>query len=291
MHGVPGQRDARTDAKIPGFVQFGHGTPTSVTTRSCHRAAATILTAGSVCLAGCTGEFSTLQPAGPAAQHVATLWWGMLAGAAVILTGVLGTAIYALKRERALRNISSRRLLIGGGLIFPTVTLLILMAFAFLAGDTLLARADGSDDVIRVRAQQWGWTIDYPGGERTENVLHVPAGEDFTVAITSEDVIHSFWVPRLGGKMDAIPGKENRLRLQADLPGTYRGTCAEYCGIGHAQMQFEVRAHPAADYAAALRGASLRPAEDRPVLNPRRAPAANIIERWTDYLLDWLGAK
>jgi cytochrome c oxidase subunit 2 len=75
------------------------------------------------------------------------------------------------------------------------------------------------------------------------------------VHIRSEDVIHSFWVPRLAGKMDAIPGHVNVLRIQVDQPGVYRGVCAEFCGLEHATMSFEVRAHPGGDYANALREA------------------------------------
>src|SRR5690606_26380298 len=118
------------------------------------------------------------------------------------------------------------------GLVFPTVVLAVLMAFAFLGGERLSARGEGAEP-IRVHARQWLWTANYPAGERTVNIIHIPAGRTVTLIITSEDVIHSFWVPRLAGKIDAIPGKENRIRLMADEPGIYRGQCAEYCGIGH----------------------------------------------------------
>jgi cytochrome c oxidase subunit 2 len=245
--------------------------------------------AGTLGLAGCKGELSALDPAGPAARDVATLWWVMLGGAAVILAGVVGTALYALRKNRGARTFSARRVLIGGGLVFPVVTLLLLMGFAFLRGEQMLAREEANDGVIRAHSQQWAWTFEYPGGQRTRNVLHVPAGEEFTLALTSEDVIHSFWVPRLGGKMDAIPGKVNRLRLEADAPGTYRGICAEYCGIGHAHMQVEVRAHPPGEYRPALLAAADQTLEAAPVLRQRPAPAATIIESWADYLLGWLG--
>ncbi|GGX07361.1 QoxB, Quinol oxidase subunit II [Pigmentiphaga litoralis] len=79
-------------------------------------------------------------------------------------------------------------------------------------------------------------------------IIHIPAGEPVDFHITSRDVIHSFWIPRLGGKMDAIPGRVNILRLQADAPGIYRGVCAEFCGVGHALMPFEVHAHDASEF-------------------------------------------
>ena len=80
----------------------------------------------------------------------------------------------------------------------------------------------------------------------------LPAGMPVDLVITSGDVIHSFWIPRLAGKMDAIPGRVNVLRVQADTPGPYAGECAEFCGTGHAGMRFEVVVHPAADFAAVL---------------------------------------
>ncbi|MGR3451631.1 MAG: hypothetical protein ACU0HS_14460 [Paracoccus sp. (in: a-proteobacteria)] len=92
----------------------------------------------------------------------------------------------------------------------------------------------------------------------TQGVLYVPAGRPFDVAITSSDVIHSFWVPRLGGKMDAIPGHRNVHRLMANAPGTYEGLCAEFCGLGHSFMNFNVVAYdpagPLPDFADAEEG-------------------------------------
>ena len=213
----------------------------------------------------------------------------MLAGVAIILLGVVGTALYALRESGRPRSFSTRRVLIGWGLAFPIATLLALMAFAFLRGEQLLAREDMRDTAILAHSEQWFWTFEYPDGRQTSNVLHVPAGEEFTLALTSGDVIHSFWVPRLGGKMDAIPGKVNHLRLQADRPGIYRGICAEYCGIGHAHMLVEVRAHAPGEYDAALAASAGEPLEREPVLRQRRAPAGDIIQSWGDYLLDWLG--
>ncbi|WP_126171987.1 cytochrome c oxidase subunit II [Altericroceibacterium xinjiangense] len=243
--------------------------------------------AATLLLGACSGELSTLDPAGPAASRIATLWWVMLGGAFVILLGVMGTAIYALRSAAKERNFSTRKVLIGWGLAFPIATLLALMAVSFLPGE-LLPRSP-EENAIRAQAHQWFWTFDYPGGERTIDVLHVPAGEEFAIAITSEDVIHSFWIPRLGGKIDAVPGKVNHIRLKADRPGRYLATCAEYCGIGHAHMRFEALAHRPEDYAAALTAATDRAAARAPVLEQRDAPAALVIEEWGDYLLDWLG--
>lgn len=218
----------------------------------------------------------------------------MLWSAGAILAGVVGTALYAVATRERERDFSTRRVLIGWGLVFPSVTLAALMGFAFLRGEQLLARAEDEAALIRVHAEQWRWRFGYPGGEQSFGVLHVPAGREFTLAITSEDVIHSFWVPRLGGKMDAVPGKTNHLRLAADRPGVYFGQCSEYCGTGHAHMQFQVHAHAPADYAAALAAAD---AEDPgavdplPVLDQRRAPAARVIADWADAVFEAVGLQ
>jgi cytochrome c oxidase subunit 2 len=99
--------------------------------------------------------------------------------------------------------------------------------------------------VIEVTGHQWWWEVRYPDtGITLRNELHIPVGQPVDIHLTTADVIHAFWVPRLGGKLDAIPGRTNVLRLQADRPGSYRGQCAEFCGMNHAHMQFTVEAHP-----------------------------------------------
>lgn len=176
----------------------------------------------------------------------------MLAGSVVIFIGVVGVALIPLARRKA-GSPPARAMLIGGGLVFPGVVLLALLVAALVVGDRLSPR--GEPGVLRIEAQarQWAWTFRYPdlpGGATTDGVLHVPVGRPFEVYVTSEDVIHSFWAPRLGGKIDAIPGQVNVIRLQADAPGVYRGQCAEFCGNAHAMMDFTVQAHAPADYAA-----------------------------------------
>lgn len=211
----------------------------------------------------------------------------------MILGGVVGTAIYAVATSGRERHFSTRRVLVGWGLVFPGVVLTALMGFAFLRGEQLLARGEDDESaLIRVHAEQWRWRFAYPGGAQTIGVLHVPAGRAFTVAITSRDVIHSFWVPRLGGKMDAVPGKTNRLRLRANRPGVYYGQCSEYCGPGHAHMQFRVHAHAPADYPAALAAAAGDAAADPlPVLDQRPAPASGVIADWADAVREAVGLE
>ena len=140
-----------------------------------------------------------------------------------------------------------------GGLVLPAIVLLPLVAYGLVAGERLLPLGSTTAR-IQAEGRQWTWTFRYPdhGGVETRNVLHLPAGVPVDIAVTSVDVIHSFWVPRLAGKIDAVPGHTNHLRLQADAPGRYDGRCSEFCGLGHTGMRFSVVVHRAEDFAAAL---------------------------------------
>ncbi len=181
----------------------------------------------------------------------------MLAGAAVLFAFVMGLfALAFLKPGWRWRESAGRNWMLYGGLVMPVMVLAALLVFALTRGEGLLAHPR-SEGLVRVSAegQRWQWVFRYPGtafeGE-TRDVLHVPAGRPVDVEIVSADVIHSFWVPRLGGKMDAIPGHTNTLRIEADEEGTYGGICSEYCGFGHAVMNFSVIAHAPEAYEALL---------------------------------------
>ncbi|MEQ5795757.1 cytochrome c oxidase subunit II [Paracoccus sp. NFXS7] len=195
-------------------------------------------------LAACGGGHSTLSPAGPAARDIALLWWIMLAGSALICVLVFGLLVLAVRNNGARR--SERTWIWGWGLGFSMSVLVVLLGFSLWLGEGMLARADNVPRV-QAHAAQWEWRFDQPGPDgaivQTRDTLYVPAGQDFDVVITAQDVIHSFWVPQLGGKMDAIPGHQNIHRLRADQPGTYEGLCAEFCGTGHSFMRFTVVAY------------------------------------------------
>src|SRR5690606_9889479 len=105
-----------------------------------------------------------------------------------------------------------------------------------------LNQPEGADDlVIEVTGNQWWWDVRYPQlGFRTANEIHLPVGRPVSVKLTSEDVIHSFWVPKLHGKLDMLPGEVTEFWLEASETGVYLGECAEFCGIQHAKMQFLV---------------------------------------------------
>jgi len=193
--------------------------------------------------AGCAGPLSVLEPEGPAARGAATLWWWMLAGSAILFAAVIALLALSLVRPGALRGFGVARTLLWGGLMVPAAMLTALIVAAFALGEGMLARPlDPPALRIEAEARQWAWTFRYPDGTESEERLRIPAGQAIDFAVTSRDVIHSFWIPRLGGKIDAIPGHVNVVRLRADRPGIYRGLCAEYCGTGHATMPFVVEA-------------------------------------------------
>jgi cytochrome c oxidase subunit 2 len=214
-------------------------------------------------MTACSGPYSTLNPAGPAAADAAALWWGMSSFAVLVLLVVVGLWLYALRRrpgqisQEQARRIQNRWI-IGGGLLLPITSMGVLLAFGIPIGHRMLPLPVAGQDVLRIEVtgHQWWWQVEYPQqGVELRNELHIPAGQPVDLHLTSNDVIHSFWVPRLGGKLDMLPGRTNVLRLQAHEPGIYHGQCAEFCGTGHAHMQFTVHAHAPADFAAWLESA------------------------------------
>lgn len=208
-------------------------------------------------VSGCAGSLSTLDPAGPSAQAVATLWWVMFWASVALFLLVSGLLAAVWLRPGFGASVSPKRWILFGGLVMPGVLLSLLVGYALFTGERLLPVAL-ADQPARVAAHgvRWQWQFSYPDapGSETTSVLHIPAGEPVDVLVTSGDVVHSFWVPRLAGKIDAIPGHQNIIRIQADRPGTYSGVCAEFCGGGHTDMRFVVEAHATEDYAAAING-------------------------------------
>lgn len=209
-------------------------------------------------LAGCSGELSALDPSGPAAASIARLWWVMLAGSAVLFALVMVLFALAWLRPGFGSSVSPQRWVLLGGLLLPAVVLIPLVAYGLVAGERLLPLPGMQLPRIEVQAERWRWNFRYPqqGGLTTEGVLHLPAGTPVDIVVSSRDVIHSLWIPRLAGKIDVIPGRINTLRLQADTPGRYQGQCAEFCGQEHTRMRFDVVVHAQADYAAALTAAA-----------------------------------
>lgn len=209
-------------------------------------------------LTGCAGELSTLDPAGPAARTIATLWWVMLAGAVAISALVMVLLALAFRRRTGGVNETrhERLWIVYLGIGFPVVVLLALLVYGLVVGERLIPRE--ADDVVSVQAEarRWTWSFSYADapGRVTEDVLHIPVGQPVDVAITTADVIHSFWVPRLAGKLDAIPGHVNVLRIEADEPGVYAGVSAEFSGDGYDRFTFQVVAHDPAGWDEFLMG-------------------------------------
>jgi cytochrome c oxidase subunit 2 len=208
----------------------------------------------------CSGDHNALAPRGPEAARVSILGWGMIAVATAITVVVFALLVAAILPgdRRRLRSIPSRTYVIVGGVAMPLVVLLTLSGFTVAAMDA--TDTDGTT-AIEVVGHQFWWEVRYPGTDAvTANEIHVPAGEPVRLTLRSDDVIHSFWVPALAGKVDMIPGRTNHLTIEADEPGTYRGQCAEYCGLQHARMAFVVIAETPDDYRAWLAGQA-RPAQ------------------------------
>lgn len=194
---------------------------------------------------------SILEPAGPAAASVERLWWLLFWISAVVFFIVLALMVRALRdRGRIDDPIDDSPVRWGepfvavAGVIGPW----LILTFAFVVSLGVmkqLATAGETDDLtIEVEGRMWWWEVKYPNGAVTSTEIHIPVGERVRVKLTSADVIHSFWVPELQVKLDQIPGRVNELSLQADQPGRYRGQCAEYCGLQHANMIFTVVAEP-----------------------------------------------
>ncbi|WP_417582181.1 cytochrome c oxidase subunit II [Pelagibacterium sp.] len=202
-------------------------------------------------LNGCTGALSTLDPAGPAAASIATLWWLMFWASVALFLLIAGLLWAVWRRPGFGKALAPMRWIIWGGLAMPGVLLTALVGYALVTGERLLPHTlDQPPTRVVAHGVMWQWHFSYPDNQETlvTSVLHIPAGEPVDVIVTSGDVIHSFWVPRLAGKIDAIPGHENTIRIQADRPGTYRGVCAEFCGDGHTEMRFTIEAHERASF-------------------------------------------
>lgn len=178
------------------------------------------------------------------AERIAALWWVMAGGALLIWVLVVGLSIYAIRvSPEAHGEGKARWLIIGGGAIVPTVVLGALLSHGLSLMPELLAHERRADLTIHVSGEQWWWRVEYvlPDGRRavTANEVRLPVGRAAELILTSPDVIHSFWIPPLGGKLDMIPGRQTRLVLEPTRTGTFRGACAEYCGTSHALMALD----------------------------------------------------
>jgi cytochrome c oxidase subunit 2 len=210
-----------------------------------------------------------LDPHGPFSNTVTTLAWVLIALMTLIFLLVCAAMWVALYGSDELRaRLGGERVVKWFGLIIPAGVLFLLLAW----GTTLVAGMStirGDELRMRVSGNIYWWRVSYLDAAGREvladaNELHIPVGRPVVVDMVSEDVIHSFWVPKLGGKMDMIPGRTNRLKLQAGEAGNYGGQCAEFCGGAHSLMGLVVVAHEPADWQRWM-DARLKPAPAAPV--------------------------
>ena len=221
---------------------------------------------------GSTGIDAVLQPAGPVAATIAEMSWVLIVGAALVFCLVMAALIWALRRRAVDSPIGMRWLIIGGGFVFPVFVLSTLLVYSVWRTGRLDLPREAGAPVISVIAHLWWWEVRYRDPASgvdvvLANEIHLPVGRTVTLGLTSADVIHSFWVPALAGKVDMLPGRVHQLRLQADRVGLFRGQCAEFCGEQHARMALHVVAHEPADYERWLQ------AQARPAETPRDAQA------------------
>jgi cytochrome c oxidase subunit 2 len=208
---------------------------------------------------------SALAPHGPEAEAIARLAWILFGGAALVLLLVTVLAALALRAPRPW--LAGPRAIVAGGIALPTVVLFALLAYASVAVPRPYSSTPAAAR-IRVIGHQWWWEVRYLEANgahdfTTANEIRIPAGAPVELELESADVLHSFWVPALAGKLDLVPGRTNRLRIGASRPGVYRGQCAEYCGGPHALMGLHVVAEAPADFEA-WRSAQRLPAQAGP---------------------------
>jgi len=220
-------------------------------------------------VASCGGIQSALDPAGVEADGVATLFWVMTIGGLVIWAGVVVLVLYASRWKRsAFSEDAAGRLILWAGGAFPVAVLAALLIYALWLMPSLRPFGDREQAGLRVEVvgSQFWWHVVYHPREGppvvSANEIRLPAGQRVEFSLTSTDMIHSFWIPALGGKMDLIPGRVNRLSLLATRAGIYRGQCAEFCGMSHAHMAFPAIV--------------MEPASFEAWLGPRAAPSAGI---------------
>lgn len=227
------------------------------------RAAATLATV----LAACERAPSPMRPASEPAEQLALLGWVLIVIATIVCVVIAILLLIPSLRGRrgsapmngdAIRRGDGERWILIGGAFVPALILIGVYLFTL---STLSATASPPTRprlTVLVTGHQWWWEVHYANADpsqvvTTANEIHIPVGEPIAIKVDSRDVAHSFWVPRLQGKIDLIPGQTNTFWIRADRPGVYRGQCAEYCGTQHAHMAMQVVAQPAPAFEAWLR--------------------------------------
>jgi cytochrome c oxidase subunit 2 len=204
-----------------------------------------------VAAAGCpTNQQSMINAAGPGARSISHL-----ALFVFVVFGIVALVMFALILIPALRRKGTlaehapvdagggQGWILIGGIAVPFVILVVIFGWTIAELENFPLHGDGEHRAdIRITGRQWWWDVEYVGESpnqrvKTANEIHIPVGQPVVIELESADVVHSFWVPRLHGKVDLIPGVTNRIRIQADQPGIFDGQCGEFCGVGHSKMR------------------------------------------------------
>ncbi len=206
-------------------------------------------------LMGCGESPAIFNAAGQAAVEINRLWWLLFGLGSAVYVAVISYLLLALYRRRqphtagTLLSGGSTRTVIWGGIIIPALILFVVYGFTVRTLWVLSARGADAELTIEVIGHQWWWEVRYPDQAIiTANEIHIPVGQPVRIELSSVDVIHSFWVPELHGKLDMIPGSTNTFWLEADQAGEYWGLCAEFCGTQHAKMLFLAIAIPPQEF-------------------------------------------
>jgi cytochrome c oxidase subunit II len=199
----------------------------------------------------------TFDPQGPVARQLDRLINPVFLVAGFIFLLVNGLILFVVIRFRrrsdddAPKQIHGNAKLELGWTILPAVILAVVGIFTLGTIVDINEKAEAGSLPVEVVGHQWWWEYRYTGENIvTANELHIPTGRQIAISLKSVDVVHSFWPPKLAGKLDVVPGRVNHMTLEADKPGVYYGQCAEFCGFSHANMKLRVVAHDPADYEA-----------------------------------------
>ena len=198
----------------------------------------------------------TLSPASPEAHALSTLFIGVWIVLGLIFLLVSGLVVFMIVRFRDRPGAPEARQIFGWPALevvwtlIPAAILAVFSVFMMRADHAADPRIpDGRKPDLQVIGHQWWWEINYlASGVVAANEVHIPVGKPILIDLRAADVIHDFWVPELGRKIDAVPGHPNTLWIQADAPGTYLGSCGEFCGVEHSWMRFRVIAQNQADF-------------------------------------------
>lgn len=241
------------------------------------------LVGATLLLASCAGReeqpLTTFDPAGPFAERIDGLFWPVFWIATIVFVLVQGAIIVAVILFRDKKDRKEPKQLHGNAkleVLWTIIPALILAAIAVPSVSAIFELTEcGADSMeVEVVGHQWWFEFRYPDeGIETANVMVVPVGQEICAQLTSEDVVHNFWIPSLNGKRYMIPGQTTELRLQADQAGEFWGHCAEFCGLSHSLMRARVVALEEGDYDAWVAN------QQRPALLP--VEGTPEFEGWT----------